>query len=112
MPSDRLSPGVPPVVIILPAALVALFPGSVARLELAAATVGEAINGLDARWPGMRDRLCDSRPAIRRHLNIFVDGERATLETRLTPGAEVFILTAISGGRPPLPFTNQHGRSR
>ena len=46
----------------------------------------------------MRDRLCDSMPGIRRHINIFVEGERATLETRLTPGAEVFVLTAISGG--------------
>jgi hypothetical protein len=46
----------------------------------------------------MRDRLCDSRPAIRRHINIFVEGRRATLETRLSPDAEVTVLTAISGG--------------
>ena len=82
----------------LPPALVNLFPGSVGRVELAASTVGEAIEALDGRWPGMRDRLCDSRPAIRRHINIFVEGTRATLKTRLAPGAEVFILTAISGG--------------
>ena len=56
------------------------------------------IDRLDARWPGMRDRLCDSTPAIRRHINVFVDGERARLETRLGPGAEVYIMTAISGG--------------
>jgi molybdopterin converting factor small subunit len=31
-------------------------------------------------------------------MNVFVDGEKATLETRLAPGTEVFILTAISGG--------------
>jgi molybdopterin converting factor small subunit len=68
------------------------------RLELPASTVGEMIDALDARWPGMRDRICDSRPAIRRHINVFVEGRRATLETRLTPGGQVFILTAISGG--------------
>ena len=56
------------------------------------------IDELDARWPGMRDRLCDSTPAIRRHINIFIDGERARLDTRIKPGTEVFILTAISGG--------------
>ena len=56
------------------------------------------IDALDARWPGMRDRLCDTRPAIRRHINVFIDGERATLDTPLSPGADVFILTAISGG--------------
>ena len=53
---------------------------------------------MDARWPGMRDRLCDSTPRVRRHINIFIDGERATLETRIAPGAEVFVMTAISGG--------------
>ena len=82
----------------LPGVLIDLFPGAPRRVELPASTVKEMIEGLDALWPGMRDRMCDSRPAIRRHMNVFVDGEKATLETRLAPGTEVFILTAISGG--------------
>jgi molybdopterin converting factor small subunit len=82
----------------LPPALATLFPGAPRELTLAAATVAELLAALDARWPGMRDRLCDSSPAIRRHINVFVDGERATLSTQLRPGAEVFIATAISGG--------------
>ena len=86
------------VTVVLPAALVALFPGSESRVELAASTVGELLDELDSRWPGMRDRICDSRPAIRRHINVFVDGRRAGLDTRLVPGADVFILTAMSGG--------------
>ena len=95
MPNEASSA---PVAVLLPAALVRLFPGSVRRLELPAATVGEAIEGLEARWPGMRDRLCDSTPAVRRHINIFVEGERATLDTGLAPGAEMIVITAISGG--------------
>jgi molybdopterin converting factor small subunit len=87
-----------PVAVTLPANLVRLFPNALRRVELPAATVGELIAGLDARWPGMRDRLCDSRPALRRHINVFVDGRRATLETQLSPGTEVTVLTAISGG--------------
>ena len=94
MPRDAT----PPVTVILPTLLLRLFPGAVRRLELPAATVAEVIDGLDARWPGMRDRLCDSTPRIRRHINVFVAGERATLETRLPPGTEVIIMTAISGG--------------
>ncbi len=86
------------VVVMLPGALVHLFPGAVSRVPLRAGTVGEAIDALNGRWPGMRDRVCDSRPAIRRHINVFVDGERATLETPLAAGAEVIIMTAISGG--------------
>jgi molybdopterin converting factor small subunit len=107
MPNDRsalrlrdeaAAPASPLVAVALPPALVRLFPGAVRRLEVPASTVGEMIEALDSRWPGMRDRLCDSRPTIRRHINVFVEGRRATLETRLAPGAEVTVLTAISGG--------------
>jgi len=98
MPTEPTAPPPPPVTVTLPAALVALFPGSTPRVELAASTVDGMLDALDARWPGMRDRLCDSTPAIRRHINIFVDGERAALDSPLAPGAEVYVLTAMSGG--------------
>ena len=82
----------------LPAHLVRLFPDGATYVELEARTVDEMMNQLEALWPGMRDRLCDERPAIRRHINVFVDGRRARLDTPLRPGADVFVLTAISGG--------------
>lgn len=86
------------VTVHLPRALLALFPGAPSRVALEAGTVREAIAALDARWPGMRDRLCDTRPAIRRHINVFVEGRRARLDTPLAPGTEVDVITAISGG--------------
>jgi len=98
MADDLARPGGATVTVELPAALVRLFPGAVRRLALAAPSVGAALDGLDARWPGMRDRLCDSTPAIRRHINIFVDGEKAGLDTPLRPGAELIVMTAMSGG--------------
>lgn len=70
----------------------------VPRLPVAASTVCEAIDALDALRPGVRDRLCDSTPRIRRHINVFVGGERAALKTSVMPGAEIVVLTAISGG--------------
>jgi molybdopterin converting factor small subunit len=88
----------PSVSVVLPGALAALFPGSTTHLELEATNVSELLNRLDQRWPGMCDRLRDSRPAIRKHINIFVDGQRASLKTPLAPGARVYILTAMSGG--------------
>ena len=87
-----------PVIVRLPALLAALFPGVERLLELHVSDVDELMNALESRWPGMRDRLCDSSPAIRRHINVFVDGKRAALTTRLRPGADVFVLTAVSGG--------------
>lgn len=96
----KVSPGTGAgrVTVSLPPPLVRLFPGAEREVAVEAATVGEAIDALDAMWPGMRDRLCDSRPRVRRHINIFVEGERARLETSLPPGAEMIVLTAMSGG--------------
>ncbi len=84
--------------VVLPTALMRLFPGCDREVFVDAETVDAIVAALDRRWPGMRDRLCDSSPRIRRHINIFVDGERATLQTPLPPGSEVFVMTAISGG--------------
>ena len=88
----------PPVLVRLPVLFASLFPTAERRVELSVPTVEEMIDALDARWPGMRDRLCYSTPAIRRHINVFVGGKRASLDTRLDPGTDVFIITAISGG--------------
>jgi molybdopterin synthase sulfur carrier subunit len=86
------------VVVVLPAALMRLFPSCEHEPTVTATSVREMVEALNARWPGMLDRLCDSTPRVRRHINIFVEGERATLDTPLAPGTEVFIMTAISGG--------------
>jgi molybdopterin synthase sulfur carrier subunit len=86
------------VLVRLPALLMQLFPDAERVVSLEVDSVDALIAALDERWPGMRDRLCDTSPSIRRHINVFVDGKRAKLQTALTPGADVFILTAVSGG--------------
>jgi sulfur-carrier protein len=78
--------------------LLNLFPDAGAEVAVPAGSVRELVDALETRWPGMRDCICDSTPAIRRHMNVFVDGRRVTLDTPLAPGTHVFILTAISGG--------------
>jgi sulfur-carrier protein len=82
----------------LPATLPPLFRDLPRRVEVDAATVGEAIAGLDARWPGMRDRLCVPGPALRPHVNVYVDQERAGLDTPLAERSRVDVIAAISGG--------------
>lgn len=84
--------------VILVDALARLFPGAPRTLEIEAADLAGVIDALEARWPGMRDRLCDSAPRIRRHLNVFVDSQKACLGTPLAPDSEVLIMTAMSGG--------------
>lgn len=84
--------------VLLPRTLTELFPAAPKRVEVEAPSVLEVIDGLDAAYPGMRDRLLDAGPSIRRHLLIFVDQERATLETVVQGGSEVRIVPALSGG--------------
>ena len=82
----------------LPSTLPPLFPGLPRHLELEAATVAEALDGLEERWPGLRDRLCEPGPALRRHIHVYVDRERARLDTELGERSRVDVITAISGG--------------
>jgi sulfur-carrier protein len=82
----------------LPRSLVALFPGAPRRIEARGATVAEVIADLDARVPGIRNRLLDAGPSIRTHINIFVAGERAMLSTPVPEGATVHVIPAVSGG--------------
>ncbi len=84
--------------VVLPRALLTLFPEAPAATRLEAATVGEMIDALDRRWPGMAARLRDERPAVRKHVNVFVDGLRSDLATAIPAGSTVYVLTAISGG--------------
>ncbi|MGH3075931.1 MAG: MoaD/ThiS family protein [Gaiellales bacterium] len=82
----------------LPPTLPSLYADLPRRLDIDAATVDEAIDRLDERWPGVRDRLCEPGPVLRRHINVYVDRERAELATALGPGSRVDVIAAISGG--------------
>ena len=82
----------------LPATLPPLFVNLPRRLDVEATSVNDAIARLDEQWPGMRDRLCEPGPRLRPHINVYVDRERAGLETPLEPGSRVDVLAAISGG--------------
>ena len=82
----------------LPRTLAPLFPDLPRQIEIDAPTVNDAIDELETRWPGVRDRLCEPGPAIRPHIHFYVDKERAALDTPLAPGSRVDVIAAISGG--------------
>jgi sulfur-carrier protein len=82
----------------LPPTLPPLFTGLPRRVEIEAATTGEAIDRLDEQWPGLRDRLCEPGPVLRRHINLYVDGERAGLDAPLEARSRLDVIAAISGG--------------
>jgi sulfur-carrier protein len=82
----------------LPTTLMPLFPGLVRRLDVEAASVSEAFDKLEQQWPGFRDRLVAEGPALRSHIHVYVDRERAGLDTALDPRSRVDVIAAISGG--------------
>ena len=87
-------------IVRIPAALRTLTAGA-DEVKAAGATVGDVIEDLDKRHPGLKDRLLDEK-GVRRFINIYVGEEdvRFTggLGTKLEAGAQISIIPAIAGG--------------
>ena len=71
-------------------------------VEVEATTAAELVAALDARWPGLAGYLVDDTGALRKHVNLFVAGERVRDRDRLSdpvgPSDEVHVIQALSGG--------------
>jgi molybdopterin synthase sulfur carrier subunit len=71
-------------------------------VEVASNTVGEAIAELQARFPGIGERLLDERGEVRRFVNVYVNEEDIRFlknqQTPLKEGDEINIIPAIAGG--------------
>lgn len=67
---------------------------------VAGTTVGAALRELERAHPALAGWILDERGALRRHINVFVDGERGELGTAVHDDARVDVLPAISGGGP------------
>jgi len=84
--------------VILPRSLAILIPDLPHRASVSGATVADVIAGLDEAWPGVADRLLETGPAIREHINVFVDGDRAALDSPVGPASVVHVIPAVAGG--------------
>jgi molybdopterin synthase sulfur carrier subunit len=82
----------------LPRTLLPLFAGLERIVRVDADTVGGAIDALDARHPGLRDRLCEPGPTLRRHISVFVEQRRADLDSPVSESSRVDVIAAITGG--------------
>jgi molybdopterin converting factor small subunit len=72
--------------------------GGAGEHELRAATVLELLRELERAYPALGGWIVDERGLIRRHINVFVNGERGREDTAVAPEARVEILPAITGG--------------
>jgi molybdopterin synthase sulfur carrier subunit len=69
-----------------------------AEHELEGATVVELLRALERAHPGIDGWVLDERGLIRRHINVFVNGERGGEATAVRSGDRVEVLPAITGG--------------
>lgn len=66
--------------------------------ELEGATVIELLRALEARHPDLSGWILDERGRIRRHINVFVNGERGGEAAAVGSGDRVEVVPAITGG--------------
>jgi molybdopterin synthase sulfur carrier subunit len=78
------------------------FTGGSGKVQVEAASVGDALKALDAAHPGLADRLFDESGQLRRFVNVFLaDEDVRFLEGLATPIAEgqtLSIVPAVAGG--------------
>ncbi len=72
--------------------------GGRAEHELEGATVIELLRALELRYPELSGWILDERGRIRRHINVFVGGERGQEETTVRSADRIEIVPAITGG--------------
>ena len=73
--------------------------GDSAEHALEGGTVAEVLRELERAHPDIRGWIVDERGHIRRHINVFVNGERGDEETAVSSDDHVDVLPAISGGK-------------
>jgi sulfur-carrier protein len=70
-------------------------------VEGGGATLDELFSDLEARHPGLRDRLVDDK-GLRRFVNVYLNDEDVRflggLDTKVSDGDTVTVLPAVAGG--------------
>jgi len=74
-----------------------------AKVEACGTNLIELVADLEARYPGIKERLCDEQGQIKRFVNVFVNGQEIRrLQGEATPildGDEIAIIPAMAGGQ-------------
>lgn len=73
------------------------YTGQVSEVRAEGSTLGEIVDDLERRCPGIRVRIVDEQARIRPHIKLFVRGELAK-SLEVVADGDVHILAALSGG--------------
>jgi molybdopterin converting factor small subunit len=66
--------------------------------RLQGACVLELLRALEAEQPALEGWILDERGQIRRHINVFVNGDQSRERTPTAPADRLDVIPAISGG--------------
>ena len=66
--------------------------------ELAGTTVAELLRALESDQPALAGWILDERGHVRRHINVFVNGEQSRGTAPVASGDRIDVIPAISGG--------------
>jgi sulfur-carrier protein len=81
------------------AALLHSYSQGIAAVPASGGTLGDVLDDLDRRFPGIRFRIIDERNHLRRHMRCFInDRDVRDLQAPVCDGDEVYIVGALSGG--------------
>jgi sulfur-carrier protein len=72
--------------------------GGCSEHQIDGATVAELLSGLERAHPAVAGWVLDERGLIRRHINVFVNGERGAEDTSVGSADRVDVVPAITGG--------------
>jgi molybdopterin synthase sulfur carrier subunit len=76
--------------------------GGETTVKVEAGDLSSAIDALDARYPGFRDRLLDHNGQLRQFVNVYLNDEDvrlgAGLEAKVSDKDEISIVPAVAGG--------------
>jgi molybdopterin synthase sulfur carrier subunit len=73
--------------------------GNRAEHAIDGGSVGELLVALEHAHPAASGWILDERGTLRRHINVFVNGELCAQETPVEPEDRIDVLPALSGGR-------------
>ena len=66
--------------------------------EMDGGSVGELLAAIESAHPAARGWILDERGVLRRHINVFVNGELGAQDTRVDAEDRIDVLPALSGG--------------
>jgi sulfur-carrier protein len=72
--------------------------GDQSQHTIAGATVDELLRAIEAEHPAARGWILDERGVLRRHINVFVNGELGAQDTHVEADDKIDVLPALSGG--------------